>query len=157
PGAGGTQRLPRLCGAELALTMCTDGKPVPAQKAMNAGIVDQIVDGDLLTGAITYAKARARNRDIRKTREIQHGIDQVKPGIDACAMMRETLKKTAKGAHAPFAAVDAIEAGLRLGFDGGSVREREIFAECVVSIESKALRHLFFAEREVAKVPDVPK
>src|SRR5215813_13195152 len=79
PGAGGTQRLPRLCGAELALTMCTDGKPVSAQKAMNAGIVDQIVDGDLLTGAITYAKARARNRDIRKTREIQHGIDQVKP------------------------------------------------------------------------------
>ena len=60
PGAGGTQRLPRLCGAELALTMCTDGKPVSAPKAMAAGVIDQIVDGDLLTGAIGYAKARAR-------------------------------------------------------------------------------------------------
>ena len=157
PGAGGTQRLPRLCGAELALTMCSDGKPVSAQKAMNAGVIDQIVDNDLLAGAITYAKARARNGEIRKTREIQHGIDQVKPGIDACAVMRESLKKTARGMQAPFAAVDAIEAGLRMDFDAGAVREREIFAGCVVSTESKALRHLFFAEREVAKVPDIPK
>jgi len=157
PGAGGTQRLPRLCGAELALTMCTDGKPVPAPKAMAAGIVDQIVDGELLSGAITYAKARARAGDRRKTREIPHGVDQVAAGLNACSAMRESLKKTAKGLHAPFAAVDAIEAGLRSDFDAGSIREREIFAGCVVSTESKALRHLFFAEREVAKVPDVPK
>ena len=58
---------------------------------------------------------------------------------------------------APSAAVSAIEAGLRLGFDGGSAREREIFADCVISTESKALRHLFFAEREVAKIPDIPR
>jgi len=113
PGAGGTQRLPRLCGAELALTMCTDGKPVPAPKAMAAGVIDQIVDGDLLSGAITYAKARARAGDRRKTREIPHGVDQVAAGLTACNAMRESLKKTAKGMHAPFAAVDAIEAGLR--------------------------------------------
>ena len=71
--------------------------------------------------------------------------------------MRASLKKTAKGMTAPFAAVNAIEAGLKLPFDEGSIRERELFAECVVSTESKALRHLFFAEREVAKVPDIPK
>ena len=71
--------------------------------------------------------------------------------------MRESLKTTAKGLHAPFAAVDAIEAGLQHGFDTGSIRERELFAECVVSTESKALRHLFFAEREVSKIPDIPK
>src|SRR5207249_5495000 len=65
--------------------------------------------------------------------------------------------KTAKGMRAPYAVVDAIAAGLRQGFDNGSIRERELFADCVVSTESKALRHLFFAEREVAKVPDVPK
>src|SRR5207249_361986 len=65
--------------------------------------------------------------------------------------------KTAKGMRAPYAVVDAIAAGLRQGFDNGSIRERELFAQCVVSTESKALRHLFFAEREVAKVPDVPK
>ena len=157
PGAGGTQRLPRLCGADLALTMCTDGKPVSAQKAMNAGIIDQIVEGDLLTGAIAYARARARHGDLRKTREMPHGIDQIQAGLDACAATREALKKTAKGLRAPYAAVDAIEAGLRLDFDAGSAREREIFAACVVSTESKALRHLFFAEREVAKVPDIPK
>ena len=157
PGAGGTQRLPRLCGAELALTMCTDGKPISAPKAMAAGVIDQIVDADLVTGAIAYAKARARNGDLRKTRQLPHGIDQIQAGLVACAAMRESLKKTAKGMRAPYAAVDAIEAGLRLDFDAGSERERQLFADCVVSTESKALRHLFFAEREVAKVPDVPK
>jgi 3-hydroxyacyl-CoA dehydrogenase len=157
PGAGGTQRLPRLCGADLALTMCTDGKPVSAPKAMAAGVIDHIVDGDLLAGAITYAKARAKHGDRRKSREIPHGIDQVSTGLNACNAIRESLKKTARGLQAPFAAVDAIEAGLRMDFDAGSIREREIFAACVVSTESKALRHLFFAEREVAKVPDIPK
>ena len=157
PGAGGTQRLPRLCGAELALTMCTDGKPISAPKAMAAGVIDQIIDADLVTGAIAYAKARARNGDLRKTRQLPHGIDQIQAGLVACAAMRESLKKTAKGMRAPYAAVDAIEAGLRLDFDAGSERERQLFADCVVSTESKALRHLFFAEREVAKVPDVPK
>src|SRR6516162_3683673 len=152
PGAGGTQRLPRLCGAELALTMCTDGKPISAPKAMAAGVIDQIVDADLVTGAIAYAKARARNGDLRKTRQLPHGIDQIQAGLVACAAMRESLKKTAKGMRAPYAAVDAIEAGLRLDFDAGSERERQLFADCVVSTESKALRHLFFAEREAAKV-----
>src|SRR6516225_10677055 len=97
PGAGGTQRLPRLCGAELALTMCTDGKPISAPKAMAAGVIDQIVDADLVTGAIAYAKARARNGDLRKTRQLPHGIDQIQAGLVACAAMRESLKKTAKG------------------------------------------------------------
>ncbi len=157
PGAGGTQRLPRLCGADLALTMCTDGKPVPAPKAMAAGIIDHIVADDLLAGAIAYANARAKAVDRRKTRDLPHGVDQVSAGLHACNAMRDALKKTAKGMRAPYAAVDAIEAGLRMDFDAGSIREREIFADCVVSTESKALRHLFFAERDVAKVPDIPK
>jgi 3-hydroxyacyl-CoA dehydrogenase len=157
PGAGGTQRLPRLCGAQLALEMCTYGKPVPAATAKAAGIVDEVIDGDLLTGAIAFATAKARAREIRKSREIPHTAESVKSGVEACNAMRQSLAKTARGARAPFAAVDAIQAGLTLGFDDGSIRERELFADCVVSIESKAMRHLFFAEREVAKVPDVPK
>jgi 3-hydroxyacyl-CoA dehydrogenase len=157
PGAGGTQRLPRLAGAQMALEMCTDGKPVAAPKALAAGIIDRIVDGDLLSGAIAFAREKARAREIRKVRDIPHAPDAVKAGLAACEATRAALKKTAKGMQAPFAAVSAIEAGLKLGFDEGSVRERELFAECVVSTESKALRHLFFAEREVAKVPDVPK
>jgi len=157
PGAGGTQRLPRLAGAKLALEMSTDGKPVFAPKALANGIVDDIVDGDLLTGAIAFAKAKAKAGAIRKVREIALGADEVKAGVEACDAMRASLKKTAKGLAAPFAAVNAIEAGLKLAFDEGSIRERELFADCVVSTESKALRHLFFAEREVAKVPDIPK
>ena len=157
PGAGGTQRLPRLAGAELALQMCTDGKPVPAPKAKAAGMIDEVVDGDLLTGAIAFAKAKAAAHHIRKVREIAISADEAKKGLEACARMRESLAKTAKGMRAPYAVVDAVEAGLQHGFDAGSVRERELFSDCVVSTESKALRHLFFAEREVAKVPDVPK
>jgi len=157
PGAGGTQRLPRLCGARLALAMCTDGKPVAAATALAAGLLDHIVDGDLLHGAIAFARAKAAARQIRKTREIALDSEAIKSGLEACAETRAALARTAKGLHAPQAAAGAIEAGLQLPFDEGSIRERELFAECVVSIESKALRHLFFAEREAAKVPDVPK
>ena len=157
PGAGGTQRLPRLAGAKMALEMATDGKPVPAPKAHAAGIIDQVVDGDLLAGAIVFAKAKAARGEIRKSREIPIPPDAAAAGLAAADAVRASLRKTARGLRAPFAAVDAIEAGLRHGFDKGSERERELFAECVVSTESKALRHLFFAEREVAKVPDIPK
>ncbi len=157
PGAGGTQRLPRLAGAELALAMCTDGKPVPAPKARAAGMIDEIVEGDLLTGAIAFARAKAARKDTRKTRDIAISADAARAGLDACARMRGALAKTARGMRAPYAVVDAVEFGLQNGFDEGSVRERELFADCVVSTESKALRHLFFAEREVAKIPDVPK
>jgi 3-hydroxyacyl-CoA dehydrogenase len=157
PGAGGTQRLPRLCGATLALQMCTEGRPVPAAAALEAGILDRIVQGDLLAGAVAFARSRASASEIRKTREITLDTDQVKAGLEACAAARVSLAKTAKGQQAPYAAVNSIEAGLQRSFDEGSVRERELFADCVVSMESKALRHLFFAERDVAKIPDVPK
>jgi 3-hydroxyacyl-CoA dehydrogenase len=157
PGAGGTQRLPRLAGAMTAIAMCIDGKPIGAAKARAAGIIDDIVDGDLRQGAVAFAKARAAASERRKTREIAITADQASAGVAACEQARGALAKTARGARAPFAAIDGIEAAFRLGFDDGSVRERELFAECVVSTESKAMRHLFFAEREAAKVPDVPK
>jgi 3-hydroxyacyl-CoA dehydrogenase len=157
PGAGGTQRLPRLGGVALALEMCTEGKPVPALKAIAGGIVDHVVDGDLLTGAIVFAKAKAAGREIRKTRDLPIRPEDVSGGAAICETVRATLAKSARGARAPFAAVDAIQAALTLPFDAGSIREREIFADCVVSTESRALRHLFFAEREAAKVPDIPK
>jgi 3-hydroxyacyl-CoA dehydrogenase len=161
PGAGGTQRLPRLCGAELALTMSTDGKPVAAPKAKAAGIIDEVVDAPsterdaLRRAAIAFAKSRGGQ--IRKARDVDHTPESIAKGKAACAAIRPSLARTARGARAPFAVVDAIEAGLTKSFDEGSVRERELFGECVVSTESKAMRHLFFAEREVAKVPDIPK
>ena len=157
PGAGGTQRLPRLCGPSLALEMCTDGKPVGARRAHEAGIVDAIVDGDLLAGAMTFAKARAAAGERRRTRDLQDSIADRESGVAACRAIRATLARTARGARAPFAAVDAIEACLTMDFDAGSRHEIELFADCVLSIESKAMRHLFFAEREASRIPDVPK
>jgi len=156
PGAGGTQRLPRLCGAELALQMATDGKPVAAAKAKAAGIIDEIVDGDLLKGAIAFARARAGDHGIRKTREVALDANASRAGVEACQRLRSSFKAP-KGVRAPFAVIDGVEAAMTLPFEQGSLRERELFADCVVSTESKALRHLFFAERDAAKVPDVPK
>ena len=157
PGAGGTQRLPRLCGAELALSMCTDGRPVAAPKAQAAGLIDRFIDGDLLTAAIAFAKDRAAANEVRKTREIGITPERAAKGIEACERARGGLARIAKGASAPYVAITAIEACMTLSFDAGSLRERELFADCVISTESRALRHLFFAEREAAKVPDVPK
>ena len=157
PGAGGTQRLPRLCGPALALEMCTDGKPIAAARATAAGILDAVIDGDLLEGAIAFAKARAAAGERRRTRDLQAKISDRAAGVAACEAVRATLGRTARGARAPFAAVDAIEACVTLDFDAGSRREIELFADCVLSVESKAMRHLFFAEREVGRITDVPK
>jgi 3-hydroxyacyl-CoA dehydrogenase len=157
PGAGGTQRLPRLCGPALALQMCADGKPISAERALESGLVDRIADGNLRDEAAAFAREQAARGHTRKAREQSDKTSDVASGLEACALMRASLGKTARGVLAPYAAVDAIEAGLQQPFAAGSIRERELFADCVVSTESKALRHLFFAEREVAKVPDVPR
>jgi 3-hydroxyacyl-CoA dehydrogenase len=157
PGAGGTQRLPRLCGAKTALELCTEGKPIAASRALEEGIIDEVIQGDLLQGAIAFALARAKAGERRRTRELFDKIQDRDAGVAACRAARGVLAKTARGARAPFAAIDAIEAALTFDFEAGSKREREIFADCVVSTESRALVHLFFAEREVAKVPDIPK
>ena len=156
PGAGGTQRLPRLTGAALALSMCTDGKPISAGAALAAGLVDRLIDGDLRSGAIAFAREQA-TRGTRKTRELGEKIVDRAAALEACHATRAALAKTSKGMRAPLAAVEAIEAGVQHSFAAGSARERELFADCVVSTESRALRHLFFAEREAVKVPDVPK
>jgi 3-hydroxyacyl-CoA dehydrogenase len=157
PGAAGTQRLPRLCGAALALEMCTAGKPIAAARAQQAGIIDAVVDGDLLAGAIAFARARAAQGETRRTRDRSEQISDRAAAIAACQATRAAVAKTARGAKAPLAAVDAIEACITMDFDAGSRREIELFTDCVLSTESKAMRHLFFAEREIAKIPDVPK
>ena len=135
--------------------MCTAGKPVAAQKALAAGIVDQIASANLLDDAIAFARSKAGA--VRKTRERSEKIANREAGVAACAAARTALAKTARGVKAPFRAVDAIEGAFTLDFERGSARERELFAECVTSHESRALVHMFFADREAAKVPDVPK
>jgi 3-hydroxyacyl-CoA dehydrogenase len=157
PGAGGTQRLPRLCGAELAIEMCTGGKPVNARRAADAGIVDNVTGASLLDDAVEFARVMAAAGEIRKTRELTDKIADREAGQAACVAARAALATTTKGVQAPFKAVDAIEGAFTLDFEAGSRRERELFAECVTATESRALVHMFFADREAAKVPDVPK
>ncbi len=157
PGAGGTQRLPRLCGVATAVELCTQGQHIPAKRALAEGIVDDIVVGDLLSGAIAFAKEKAALGETRKVREQSAKLADQAAAAAAIQTARAGLKKTARGAHAPYAAIDAIEAGVLHGFDAGSEREIEIFADCVLSAESRNLIRLFFAEREAAKVPGVPK
>jgi 3-hydroxyacyl-CoA dehydrogenase len=151
PGAGGTQRLPRLCGPERALSLCVSGRPIPAAEALATGLIDAIIDDDLSAGAVAFALERAQAGIQRRTREI--AIDPVRRrlGLDACAAMRASLPDT-PGNRAAQGAIDAIAAGLAEGFDTGSRREREIFAERVLSGESRALRYLFFAERATRKL-----
>ncbi len=154
PGAGGTQRLPRLAGVMKALEMCAAGESISAQDAYSAGIVDRIIDGNLLEGAIAFAH-EAINKPIRKTRERNGKLAGAFPMM--FSMAREQAKKKARGMIAPFAAIDAVEAATQLPFEEGCQREAELFQKCLFSTQSRALIHAFFGERAVGKIPDLPK
>jgi len=152
PGAGGTQRLPRLVGVPKALDLVTSGAFVPAPQALELGIIDEMGD-DLLEGAVAYAeKLVAEGAPLRKIRDLPC---QAEDGVfDA---FRKANARKFRGFLAPWKNIDCIEAAATLDFDAGMARERELFNDCMVSPESAAQRHVFFAEREVAKIPDVPK
>ena len=117
PGAGGTQRLPRLCGVAPAVELCTQGQHIGAKRALTEGIVDHIVEGDLLAGAIAFARAKAAAGETRRVREQSAKIADQAAAAAAFDATRAGLKKTARGAHAPYAAVEAIAAGVLHGFD----------------------------------------
>ncbi len=155
PGAAGTQRLPRLAGVAKAVEMCAEGAPLKAEDALSAGILDRLVEGDLMTAAIAFAKEVAA-KPAPKTRERSElGTPEQNAAIFAAA--RETTRKKQRGLLAPLAAIDAIEAATTLPFEQGCQKEEELFTKCLFSDQSKALIHAFFGEREVAKIPDVPK
>ena len=156
PGAGGTQRLPRLAGVAKAVQMCAQGNPIKAREAFESGIVDRIIEGDLLSGAVAFAREvagklapRARDRDEKL------GSAAENEAIFKAA--RDLARKKQRGMIAPLAAIDSVEAATRLPFDEGLEYEAKRFMECLFSDQSKALIHVFFGEREVAKIPDVPK
>jgi 3-hydroxyacyl-CoA dehydrogenase len=157
PGAEGTQRLPRLVGVAKAIEMCVSGKPIGAADALQAGLVDRLIDGDLEPGAIQFAgEMAAQGGPHPKTRERRNKMGEA---IDGSVFVagRDLARKTRRNMLAPLAVIDAIEAAARLPFDQGCRREREVFTNCVRSEQAKALIHAFFAERGVSKVPDVPK
>jgi 3-hydroxyacyl-CoA dehydrogenase len=158
PGAEGTQRLPRLVGVEKAIEMCVTGKPIKAAEALGLGLIDRVVDGDLVTGAVEFAREQAdRGSTHPRTRARTDRL----PSPDALPAMlaagRELAKKVRRNLEAPRAVNDAIEAAATLPFDEGCVRERGIFNDCAKSEQCKALIHVFFAERGASKVPGISK
>jgi len=156
PGAAGTQRLPRLAGVAKAVEMCAEGNPVKAEDAVKAGIADRMIDGDLLAGAVAFAREVAA-KPARKTRERNEKLGTPEQNAPIFAAARDRARKKQRNMTAPLAAIDAIEASVRLPFDEGCQYERKLFMECLFSSQSKSLIHVFFGEREVAKIPDVPK
>ena len=156
PGAAGTQRLPRLAGVAKAVEMCTTGNPVKADDALKAGIIDKIIDGDLLAGAIAFAQEVAA-KPAPKTRERNEKLGNAVENAAIFAAARETAAKKARGLKAPQAAIDAIEAATKMSFEEGCLYEQKLFIDCLFSDQSKSLIHVFFSEREVTKIPDIPK
>jgi 3-hydroxyacyl-CoA dehydrogenase len=158
PGAAGTQRLPRLAGVARATQMCADGNPIGAKEALEFGIVDRIIDGDLLQGAVAFLREKiAGGERPPKTRERNDKLGDEATNAAVFEAARAQAKKAARGMMAPMAAIDAVEAATKLSFEEGCAREAELFKECLFSDQSKAMIHVFFGEREVAKIPDVSK
>src|SRR5579872_6519326 len=156
PGAAGTQRLPRLAGVAKAVEMCADGNPIKAQEALKLGIVDRLIEGDLLQGALAFAREIAV-KPAPNTRERKEKLGTPEQNAPIFAAAREAARKKQRGMMAPLAAIDAVEAATKLPFDQGCEAENKLFIQCLFSDQSKAMIHVFFGEREVAKIPDVPK
>ena len=154
PGAGGTQRLPRLVGAEKALQMILSGTPITGTEAVQIGLVDRAVEDDLIDEALAFAAERARSGGPHpNVRERTVQLDD--PGIfDA---MRKQIERRARGMRAPYACIECVEAAVQLPFDEGIAREYEVFDAQVRSSEAAALRHVFFAERQIARIPGIGK
>ena len=153
PGASGTQRLPRLTGAAKALDIMLSGKPVKAPAALEAGAIDEVTSGgDLMAAAIAYAESKVSDGP-RRIRDME--VPEVDPAIFADTRNR-TAAKT-RGLISPEKIVRAVELSTEVSFDDGCAAEREFFVECMASPQSDGLRHAFFAERSVAKVPGIDK
>jgi 3-hydroxyacyl-CoA dehydrogenase len=162
PGAGGTQRLPRIVGPELALDLMLSGRQVGADEALRLGLIDEVVpEGMLLDGAVAFARAViAENRPVTKVRDRRDQLDAAGDNAPIFAAARAKAAKNSRGFVAPENIIKAVEAAVTLPFDEGMVRERELFVELRESTQSAAQRYYFFAERQVSKVPglssDIP-
>jgi 3-hydroxyacyl-CoA dehydrogenase len=153
PGAGGTQRLPRVLGLEMALNMIVSGNPVASEKLAKTALFNEMIDGDLLQGALAFASKVADIRPLPKVRDLK--VDY--PNYEGFLQFsRNTVKAVSGPFPAPLKCVEAVAAAVTKKFDDGLKFERSLFVELVQTTESRALRHAFFGERAASKIPDVP-
>jgi 3-hydroxyacyl-CoA dehydrogenase len=156
PGAEGTQRLPRLVGVAAAVEMCVSGRPIKAPQASQIGLLDRVIDGELLSGAVAFAREVA-SQPVHKTREKNDKLGSASENAAIFAAGRAQAAKIRRNQTAPLAALEALEAATILPFDQGCKKEREIVRRVLMGDQAKAMIHIFFAERAVARVPGIPK
>jgi 3-hydroxyacyl-CoA dehydrogenase len=156
PGAGGTQRLPRLIGAQAALEFMLKGKNHPAEKAKELGILDQIVDDDPVAAAVTLARSAPEKRRVSQRAAIIGKGISAQAGPFVVSQAHKMVPPEDRGGYAAHKLIDAVEAAVELPFEFGLAREARLFEQLVRSAPSFALRHLFFAERELSKIPGLP-
>ena len=156
PGAGGTQRVPRIAGVKAALDMITSGNPIGAVQASAMNLIDEVIVGnELKSSAISYAKELVKSgAPLKRVRDISIDPSTIEPGF--FESYRKKLAARARGQIAPDRIVSCVEAAVNLSMDKGLELERALFTECVQSPQSQAMRHVFFAEREAAKIKGLP-
>lgn len=158
PGAGGTVRLPRVVGVQKALEMNISGAPISAQEALEYGLVDEIIEGNLKEGAIGFAKKiLAENWPLVKIRDKNEKLEEAKKDPELFAHFRKSTARKTRGFKAPEAIVQCVEGAVNLPFDEAMQNEQKLFQECHDSPESEAQRYFFFIERLANKIPDIPK
>ena len=158
PGAGGTQRLPRLIGVEAALDVIVGGKLLPAERALAIGIADELADGDVLEAAVARARHLATDgAPLRRASALDERVAEARAHPEIFDAFRKTMAKRARGFDAPYACVECVQHAVAFPYAEGMAAERRVFERLRASDQSAAQRHAFFAEREATKIPDVPR
>ena len=159
PGAGGTQRLPRLVGVEQALKMVTSGLHLPAEQCLQNGLIDKLANNDdLLNESISFAKEIIEeNRPLKKVRDLDEKVKAARGNDELFQNFRKSIERKTRGFLAPEYNIQCIEAAVNKPFDEGIKVERDLFIKLISGNQSAAQRYFFFAQRQVAKIPDIPK
>ncbi len=155
PGAGGTQRLPRVAGVDKALEMTTSGTPIGAREAFDIGLLDRICEGDLQEHAVAYADEVKDIRPLPKSSERQDKVDKVDPAV--FDEFRKANARKFRGFEAPEKNIQAVAAAVRLPYAEGVIEERKLFMELMSGTQARAQQYFFFAERKAAKIENIPE
>lgn len=158
PGAGGTQRLPRIVGVEKALKMIAFGDPIGSKEALANNLIDEIIEGDLTNGAVAFIrKVIADNRPLIKISELNAKVETARGKPEIFENFRTSIARKTRGFNAPEASIQAVEAAVNKPFAEGIKFERELFEKLMADPQSAAQRYYFFAERQANRIPDIPK